>query len=135
MSNWSCPGDRTAEADRTAAHNAHGGRIAFIDESEFGKAVGVDARTRTVFGETGEIRGDVVSFIPAQQAGRIARLSGLSDASGWCPADPETQRSPHHPAAFLVGDTVGAEIGETPAETIARQAARIAASLGRSTKV
>jgi sulfide dehydrogenase [flavocytochrome c] flavoprotein subunit len=58
-------------------------------------------RVRTEFGWE---YGDVINFIPAQQAGKVVRISGLADESGWCPVHAETFESRHLPNVHLLGD-------------------------------
>jgi len=52
-----------------------------------------------------EFKGDVINVIPPQVAGRIARDTGLTDASGWCPIEPATMESKLAPGIHLVGDS------------------------------
>ncbi len=67
--------------------------------------VGLDAKTATLetyFGD--KIRAQVLNIIPPQQAGAIARESGLSDAGGWCPVEPHTCRSKFNENIHIIGD-------------------------------
>ncbi|MDD1620256.1 MAG: NAD(P)/FAD-dependent oxidoreductase [Methylococcaceae bacterium] len=67
--------------------------------------VGLDAQTGTLTTDFGDkIRGQVLNIIPPQQAGRIARESGLTDASGWCPVEPQSGRSKFHETIHVIGD-------------------------------
>jgi sulfide dehydrogenase [flavocytochrome c] flavoprotein subunit len=50
-------------------------------------------------------RGDVINFIPAQQAGKIARDSGLANSKGWCPVNQLTFESTHQPGVHVIGDS------------------------------
>ena len=50
------------------------------------------------------VYGDVVNFIPVQQAGKIARDSGLTDDSGWCPIDQLTFESMKMRRVHVIGD-------------------------------
>jgi NADPH-dependent 2,4-dienoyl-CoA reductase/sulfur reductase-like enzyme len=47
---------------------------------------------------------DVANVIPPQKAGRIATIAGVTDRSGWCPADPVTFESRQVPGIHVVGD-------------------------------
>ncbi len=47
---------------------------------------------------------DVCNVIPAQKAGRIAELAGLTDAAGWVPIDAFTMKSQADPEIFVLGD-------------------------------
>lgn len=67
--------------------------------------VKVDAGNMTVetsFGD--EITADVLNLIPPQRAGKIAQVSDLADASGWCPVDKKTFESSRHPGIHVIGD-------------------------------
>lgn len=63
----------------------------------------VDARRGEIETGSGLLRADVVNFVAPQQAGRIAGLAGLTDASGWCPCG-TGGRSALRPQAVILGD-------------------------------
>lgn len=64
-----------------------------------------DARSKTLISEFGDrFNGDLINLIPPQQAGEIARLAGLSDATGWCQVKPETAQSLIDPLIHVLGD-------------------------------
>ncbi|MGL5362249.1 MAG: FCSD flavin-binding domain-containing protein [Bosea sp. (in: a-proteobacteria)] len=46
----------------------------------------------------------LVNVIPAQMAGAIARDSGLANASGYCPINPETMQSSNDKLVYVLGD-------------------------------
>jgi sulfide dehydrogenase [flavocytochrome c] flavoprotein chain len=65
----------------------------------------VDPSTNTV--ETGfetYKNAALVNVIPAQFAGKIARDAALTNASGYCPIDPNTMRSMADPNIYVIGD-------------------------------
>ena len=64
----------------------------------------VDVKGKKLFTDFGEYKGDVINFIPAQMAGRIAHSSGLADGTGWCPVDQMTFESKLLPGVHVVGD-------------------------------
>jgi sulfide dehydrogenase [flavocytochrome c] flavoprotein chain len=68
------------------------------------RAVVPDERAVKTADETFEAA--VANIIPPQTAARIARDSGLADASGWCPVDPSTLESRLQPGIHLVGDAI-----------------------------
>lgn len=43
-------------------------------------------------------------MIPPQQAGLIARQTGLTNESGWCPVDAVTRELKIHPNIHVIGD-------------------------------
>ena len=72
---------------------------------EFGADnVSVDAEAMSVDidGMVEEV--DVCNVIPAQKAGRIAEVAGLTNDAGWVPVDPFTMKSRADAAIFVLGD-------------------------------
>jgi sulfide dehydrogenase [flavocytochrome c] flavoprotein subunit len=69
-----------------------------------GTALAVKADTRTVNTEFDNIKADVLNVIPAQKAGHIAQVAGLTDDSGWCPVDHLTWESTMHKDIHVIGD-------------------------------
>lgn len=63
----------------------------------------VDAARGLLETGAGRLHADVVNFVPPHQAGTIAHLAGLADASGWCPCDGRA-RSLLRPEAVVLGD-------------------------------
>lgn len=57
-------------------------------------------------------KASVANIIPPQRAGALAQKSGLADASGWCPVDPQTFESMLQPGIYVVGDAANA--GDMP---------------------
>ena len=72
----------------------------------------VDAASMTVVTEFGDEHGGMINVIPPQKAGRIAYEAGLTDATGWCPVNPETFESTIHQGIHVIGDACMA--GEMP---------------------
>lgn len=68
----------------------------------------VDAGAMTVSTDVDDIKGDVISVIPNQQAGKIAIAAGLADAKGWCPVDFRTFESKKQKGVFVIGDSSAA---------------------------
>ncbi|MCB2011751.1 MAG: FCSD flavin-binding domain-containing protein, partial [Geminicoccaceae bacterium] len=78
------------------------------------------------------IRADVCNVIPAMQAGAIARLSGLTDDSGWCPIVPATMQSRMDGNIYMLGDATAN--GDMPKSAFAANSqAKVAAMALRST--
>ncbi len=61
----------------------------------------------SAFGE--EVKADVMNIIPAQKAGKIAFIAGLTDDKGWCPVDLKTFESKKHPNIHVIGDASAAK--------------------------
>jgi len=64
----------------------------------------VDVKNMTLHGDFDKYKGDVINFIPPQQAGKIARDSGLADATRWCPVDQKTFESTLQKGVHVIGD-------------------------------
>jgi sulfide dehydrogenase [flavocytochrome c] flavoprotein subunit len=68
----------------------------------------VNAKNMTVTTDVEDIKGDVISIIPDQMAGAIAREAGLADDKGWCPVDFRTFESTLHKGVYVIGDSSAA---------------------------
>jgi len=82
----------------------YGDMIEYHNVDDDGVVTRVDAKTRMLYTNFGEHKGDVVNFIPAQKAGEIAQVSGLADATLWCPVDQQTFESKLVPGVHVIGD-------------------------------
>jgi sulfide dehydrogenase [flavocytochrome c] flavoprotein subunit len=80
------------------------GLIDWIPSSKEGAIERVEAIPRVVHTEFGEHRADVLNVIPAQKAGALAEIVGLTDDTGWCPVDPRSFVSLHIPTVHVIGD-------------------------------
>jgi sulfide dehydrogenase [flavocytochrome c] flavoprotein chain len=80
------------------------GMIEYRNLENDGRVVRVDAANMTLHTDFGEVTGDVVNFIPPQQAGQIAQDAGLADNTGWCPVEQLTFASTLVPDAYVIGD-------------------------------
>ncbi|WP_425090861.1 FAD-dependent oxidoreductase [Tropicimonas sp. S265A] len=83
--------------------NTAGRAVDWHVEGRGGRVLAVDASTGAITTDAGQLRADVVNFVPQQGAGRIARVSGLTDVTGWCPVDAQA-RSLLRPEVTLLGD-------------------------------
>ena len=91
-----------------AWNDLYEGMIEWLPADFIGDVVEVDAGRRTLKTEFDNFSGDVVNFIPPQRADRLARLTGLTDAEGFCPVDYPSMRSTRDGRIFVVGDAVEA---------------------------
>jgi len=64
----------------------------------------VDAKAGTVSTDFDDMKVAVANIIPAQKAGTIAEVAGLTDDSGWCPITGSTFESTLHKGIHVVGD-------------------------------
>lgn len=81
-----------------------GKMIEHVPASAFGELTRLDVASRTLVGTKQSLSGDVINFIPAQSAGRIAQIAGLSDSSGWCPSVSGTGQSLARANTYLIGE-------------------------------
>lgn len=86
--------------------------VEWVSRDEGGKAVRFDAKTMTVFTDNNgfeeEFKSSCVNIIPAQKAGKVAHLAGLTDKTGWCPVHLNTFESKIHKNVFVIGDSSAA---------------------------
>jgi hypothetical protein len=85
----------------------------------------IDARAGRIDTDVGELRADLVNFIPLQGAGKIARAAGLVDASGWCPTD-AGRVSVLRPQALILGDAGAGAARNIPGALTSAQTAMAA---------
>jgi sulfide dehydrogenase [flavocytochrome c] flavoprotein subunit len=81
------------------------GMIEWVSAANDGVVTAIDSGTRTLITEFDEHRGDVVNFIPPQEACKIAHRAGLADDTGWCPVDQSTFESRIHHKIHVIGDS------------------------------
>jgi len=81
------------------------GMIEWVKAVDTGGGVkSVDAKAGTVSTEFEEYKPAVANIIPAQVAGTIAKVAGLTDEKGWCPIKGKTFESTLQPDIHVIGD-------------------------------
>ncbi|PCI36971.1 MAG: cytochrome C [Rhodospirillaceae bacterium] len=80
------------------------GMIDYRHQSDDGVVLRVDGDKKTLYTDFGEVTGDVVNLIPAQKAGKIAAIAGLTNDQGWCPINQQTFESTIHKNIHVIGD-------------------------------
>lgn len=80
------------------------GMIDWIGPEFGGGDVAVRPATMEVVVEGAAQKVDVCNVIPAQIAGRIAALAGVTDDSGWAPVLPDSMRSRADESIYVLGD-------------------------------
>ena len=78
--------------------------IDWVKSADGGNIEAVDAKTRTVTAAVEDYQADVLNIIPAQKAGKIAFVAGLTNDKGWCPVDLKTFESTIHKNIHVIGD-------------------------------
>lgn len=82
------------------------GMIEWVAATKGGIVTHVDAKKMTLTNEAGEeIKGDVINFIPPQEAATIARKANLADDTGWCPVNQKTFESTLVKNVHVIGDS------------------------------
>lgn len=107
------------------------GMIEWQDPKVHGGIKGVDPKSNSVKTDLATYKAALVNVIPAQMAGKIARDASLTDASGFCPIDPNNMKSKVDGNIFVLGDACIA--GEMPKSAFsANSHAKVAAMIVRS---
>lgn len=107
------------------------GMIEWQDPKMHGGIKGVDPKTGEVKTDLATYKATLANVIPAQMAGKIARDANLTDASGFCPIEPESMKSKADANIFVLGDASIA--GDMPKSAFsANSQAKVAAMIIRS---
>jgi sulfide dehydrogenase [flavocytochrome c] flavoprotein chain len=80
------------------------GMIEWKSPSSGGNASSIDVAKKTIETDFDNYQYAVANVIPAQRAGKIADLAGVTDRSGWCPVDPVTFESSQQKNIHVIGD-------------------------------
>lgn len=93
------------------------------------KAVGIDAKSRTVKLEVEDAKGDVLNVVPPQRAGDIAVRSGLITANNrWCGVNWRTMESLAVKDVHVLGDATLSAPGMPKSGSMANQHAKVCAA-------
>ncbi|MDZ7819243.1 MAG: FCSD flavin-binding domain-containing protein [Aliarcobacter sp.] len=68
-----------------------------------GKVISVNPKTKVVTTDDGEVKADVLNYIPEQKAGKLAFDSGLVEKD-WCPINTKTFESKLVKNVYVIGD-------------------------------
>lgn len=94
---------------------------------EAGRVTGVDVGNKTlIMADGSKHSGNVVNLIPPHKAGAIAEAAGLTNDSGWCPADPVSLVAKGQKSIHVIGDA--ALTGLPKSATIANNQAKVCAA-------
>ena len=80
------------------------GMIEWIDPGTHGGIKSVNPDTMEIVTDLDTFKADAACVIPAQKAGAIAAVAGLTDKNGWCPIKPETMQSSVDENIHVIGD-------------------------------
>ena len=80
------------------------GMIEWYGPDVHGGIINIDASAGVVETDFDAFSGAVLNIIPAQQAGSIAVVAGLTDETGYCPIDANSMRSAVDENIFIIGD-------------------------------
>jgi NADPH-dependent 2,4-dienoyl-CoA reductase/sulfur reductase-like enzyme len=80
------------------------GMVEWYGSDIIGEIENFDPATGTVATGFGDYQGALVNVIPAQRAGVIAQIAGVTNEAGWAPVDPNSMRSTIDWNVFVLGD-------------------------------
>ncbi len=80
------------------------GMVEWIPASISGGVKQLNPETLEIETDIDTFKPDVLNVIPAQKAGRIAEIAGLTNDSGWCPINPATMQSTVDGNVYVLGD-------------------------------
>jgi sulfite dehydrogenase len=93
------------------------------------RAVGVDARNKTVRLEVEDVKGDVLNVVPPHRAGDIAAQAGLVTTNNrWCDVDWRTMESKAVQGVHVLGDATLSAPGMPKSASMANNHGKIAAA-------
>lgn len=78
--------------------------IEWVPEEQGGYPTSVNPDTMEVQTAAGVFKGDMVNVIPPMQAGKLAKILGLTNNEGWCPVNQTTFASDLAPNVHVIGD-------------------------------
>jgi sulfide dehydrogenase [flavocytochrome c] flavoprotein chain len=111
---------------KAAWKDLYGGILEYRGNS---KAIGVDAKARTVKLEVEDVKGDVLNVVPPHGAGEIARKAGLITTNNrWCDVDWRTMESKVAKGVHVLGDATLSAGGMPKSGSMANNHAKIAAA-------
>lgn len=82
----------------------YSGMVEWLPPSIHGGIKNIDHRAMSVETDFDTFNADAACVIPAQKAGEIASLAGLTNESGWCPIVPATMQSTMDENIHVIGD-------------------------------
>ncbi|HTN28720.1 MAG TPA: NAD(P)/FAD-dependent oxidoreductase [Burkholderiales bacterium] len=111
---------------KAAWKDLYGGTLEYRGNS---KAIGVDAKARTIKLEVEDVKGDVLNVVPPHGAGDIARKAGLVAGNNrWCDVDWRTMESKAVKGIHVLGDATLSAGGMPKSGSMANNHAKIAAA-------
>ena len=82
----------------------YGNMIEWLPASVHGGINTVQADTMQISTELETFKADVINAVPAQHAGHIAQLAGVTNEQGWCNINPVTMQSVKDKHVYVLGD-------------------------------
>jgi sulfide dehydrogenase [flavocytochrome c] flavoprotein subunit len=84
----------------------YSGILEWVPFAQNGNILRVDPKTKTVYTEFGEQKGDVVNVIPPQRAASIVDSANLTGGGDWCQVNPTTFESKVAQNIHILGDAI-----------------------------
>ena len=109
----------------------YAGMVEWLPASLTGGVSRIDPAAMTIETDIDTFQADVANVIPAQKAGHIAAVAGLTNDSGFCPIKPATMQSQSDDDVYVLGDACIA--GDMPKSGFsANSQAKVAAMSARA---
>ena len=108
-----------------------GGLVEWRGPDDDGRVNRVEPHKGLLHTDFDVIKADLTNLVPPQEAGRIAQLAGVADASGWCPIDAVSFESRLVPNIHVIGDATVAAPMPKSAFSAAAQARVCALQVAR----
>ncbi len=86
-------------------NNHYDGMVEWLAPSIHGGITKIDHRAMTIETDLDTFKADAACVVPANTAGKIASIAGLTDDSGWCPIIPATMQSKMDENIHVIGDS------------------------------
>lgn len=115
----------------TAWRELYGNLLEWQGRSSGAEVISVVPEEMRLDTDFDSVTADVANVIPPQQAGAIAAIAGVADASGWCPIEPITFESTLQPDIHVIGDAAIANAMPKSAFAANAQAKLCAAQINR----
>jgi sulfide dehydrogenase [flavocytochrome c] flavoprotein subunit len=107
----------------------YGQMIEYVKLDDGGKVFGIDVASKTINADYGQVKADVINYIPPQKAGKLAELMGLTNEIGFCPVNQMTFESVVQKDVYVIGDACIAGPMPKSGHSAASQAKTMAANI------
>jgi sulfide dehydrogenase [flavocytochrome c] flavoprotein subunit len=82
----------------------YGQMIEYVKLDDGGNVNSIDVKNKRINAGYGDVKADVINYIPPQKASELASRIGLTNESGYCPINQQTFESSIHKNIYVIGD-------------------------------